>query len=208
MFNSLRKHSYEPKNRRKQMHSMQKHLSKLLFGVIILLPILLLSSMALFGGSAPLEGRTMTNVEFLENSENDLEVVFFGYVGCTYICPTSLFKIGEAIDEIKATYPDAKVGGHFVDVNAETQIHRTNEYSSSFSKSIQGVSVDHETLNDLRGDFGLNIFEMNREIDPIIHTDHFFIMEKEPDGWTVARVLANESDKNIIKQAIEEERED
>lgn len=80
------------------MYPMHDHISKFLFGTIILMPLLFLSSVALLGGSVPLEGRIMNDVEFLETSDNELEVVFFGFVGCTYICPTSLFKIGEVLD--------------------------------------------------------------------------------------------------------------
>lgn len=184
---------------------MRDHASKILFLAIIFLPVLLLSGTALYGGSVPLEGRVVDEFEFLEASENEVEIVFFGYVGCSFICPNSLFKIGATLDELKAENPDAEIGGYFVDVNAETQVQRASEYGSHFSKFIEGVNVDAETLKSLRSEFGLTVFDTNRTVDEIIHTDHFFILKKENDGWRISRVLANKSENIIIKQAIQQE---
>ena len=83
---------------------MRDHISKLLLAVVGILPMLLISGSALFGNAIPLEGENISEVDFLIESQNEVEVVFFGYVGCKYICPTSLFKIGESIDELKEDY--------------------------------------------------------------------------------------------------------
>lgn len=186
---------------------MRDHTSKLLLAAIGLLPVLLLSGSALLGSAVPLEGSSVSDFDFLENSENEVVVVFFGYVGCSYICPTSLFKIGDVVDEVKVEYPDSKLGGLFVDVNAETQIKRANEYSLGFSSSFKGVNVDQQTIKNLRSEFGLNVIDTNREIDEIIHTDHFFVLKKEQDKWSIARILANNTDQITIKNAIRQELE-
>ena len=184
---------------------MRDHTSRALLIAVVLLPVLFISGTAIYGGAVAVEGRTLDSIDFMDAAQNDFEVVFFGYVGCSYICPTSLFKIGDVLDELKSADPTLSIGGHFVDVNAEAQIQRANEYSLNFSKSIVGVNVDQEMLHGLRKEFGLNVFNTNRETDPITHTDHFFLMKKVENGWTIARVLANETNKIIIKEAIEQE---
>ena len=182
---------------------MKKTISKFALVAMTLIPIVLITGAAFLGKSSPLVDREIEDVEFLETSDNTLEVVFFGYVGCKYICPNSLFRLGDVLDDLSAQYPEAKFGGFFIDVNADTQIKRAEEYGLHFSKAIVGKNVDQIELNKLRAQFGLNIFDTNRPSDEIIHTDHFFIVQKNADTWKIEHVLANEVSEEVMSKAIE-----
>jgi|GEM_PF-1061372 len=183
---------------------MRRYIPQILLVSVILAPLFLIGGVSFISQSTPLEGKTLSHVDFLKNSQNHFEVVFFGYVGCTYICPTSLITLGEVLDEVYDEYPRAEIGGFFVDVNAETQIMRAREYGLYFSSRIEGVNTNQEELNNLRKHFGLNVIDTNRGVDEIIHTDHFYILERVEDGWKIKRVLANQTQKESMKMAIKQ----
>ncbi len=182
---------------------MKSWTPKIVFVVMTLLPVMLIAGVAFLGKSSPLIGHELNDANFLQSSENTTEVIFFGYVGCKYICPNSLFRLGEVLDELRSVYPNEKFGGFFIDVNANTQIARANEYGKHFSEEIVGKNVTIEELNALRAQFGLNIFDTGREADDLGHTDHFFIVEKHQVSWKIEKVLSNGISKEDLKTAIE-----
>lgn len=167
-----------------------------------MMPLLFIGGATFFSSTFSIEGELLSDISFLENSGNDVEVVFFGFKECSYICPTSLFTMANALDALKEIDSDLQVGGIFVDVNAASKIERTHEYVSNFSTHIVGVNTSETNLKRLRADFALNIYEVNRSVNDISHTDHFFVLKREHEGWRVAKVLANESDDQILINTI------
>lgn len=181
---------------------MREHISKLLLLVMVLLPLGLFLGASLFGRATPVTERAVSQANFLNSSPNKVEVIFFGYVGCAFICPTSLHTLGEVMDEIRDENPDASLGAYFIDVNAETQVQRAHQYSQFFSKEIVGINVSQEELNELKKMFGITVVDTNRSMDEIIHTDHFYIVRRDTDNWRIAKVLSNESNQTTIKSSI------
>lgn len=171
---------------------------------MLLIPAGLIVALPHFGNGYPLEGRIIESDLFLNESVYETEVVFFGYAGCSFICPKSLFTLGEVIDSLKVNYPDKSFGGYFVDINAETQIGRANHYSHAFSPNITGKNVGQEELEKLKKEFGLSILDDTDNSGEIFHTDHFFVVQKEGDDWKILRVLANSTTKETIYNVLEE----
>ena len=145
--------------------NMRRIIPQTLLVSVVLAPLFLIGGAAFTSKSSPIEGRILSDVDFLKDSENHFEVVFFGYVGCSYICPTSLLTLAEVLDELKKEDLELSLGGFFVDVNAETQIARAEEYGLYFSSNIKGVNTNQEKLDHLRKQFGLNVYDTNKEVD-------------------------------------------
>ena len=171
---------------------------------MIFLPLLIFLGSMLVGRSTPVENRSVHTASFLNTSANKVEVVFFGYVGCAFICPTALNTLGEVIEDVKKENPEASLGAYFVDVNAETQVRRAHQYSQFFSDDIVGVNVNKAELDQLKRLFGITVVDTNRDMNEIIHTDHFFVVKHTTDGWRIARVLSNESNKDTIKEVVDQ----
>ena len=186
----------------RESEKMRANISKILFGLTGFLPLSIIMGLAYVGDDAPVVGRVVSEAAFLETSNNKVEVVYFGYVDCAFICPTSLYTLGKAIDEILIDEPGFELGAFFVDVNAEAQIQRADEYSKYFSENIAGVNLNSTELDNLRTLFGITVIDTKREMDRIIHTDHFFIFKQEVTGWEIAKILPNTSTKEELKSAI------
>lgn len=172
-------------------------------GFIIILPGMLFVAMSYLGVRHPLEN-TFVDKEwlFLHESENTIEALFFGYAGCSFICPDALIKLGNAVDEIKADDEEAKIGGFFIDVNAALQLNRAQEYAQFFSPNIEGINATEESLKKLQRQFKISIREDKEVEGTLLHTDHFFILKKSEGRWQIARVLANDTPKHEIKQIL------
>lgn len=183
---------------------MRNQISKLLFIGVLLIPTGLIIALPYLGNGHPLEHRKVEVESLLVNSVNELEIVFFGYAGCTYICPNSLFVLGEVLDSLKLKQSTLQFGGVFIDINAETQIKRANAYSSAFSKYIIGNNVDNDELDKLRKQFGLSILKKDDGTDEIFHTDHFFVLKKKNDDWEIERVISNQTKKQVIYEVVNE----
>lgn len=182
---------------------MHTYISKILFAGILIIPSGLFVLLPYLGSGVPLEGNVVRSDAFLNGSQNEIEVAFFGYAGCSFICPRSLFTLGEVIDSLKVEYPDKRFGGTFVDINAETQVGRANQYSEAFSPYISGKNVGHEELEELKEEFGLSILDDTEQSGEIFHTDHFFVLQKRGEDWEIIRVLANSTTKLTIYNVLE-----
>jgi cytochrome oxidase Cu insertion factor (SCO1/SenC/PrrC family) len=172
---------------------------------MLIIPASLIIVLPYLGEGYPTEGRMVSGELFEEGSENDLEVVFFGYAGCSFICPKSLFVLGEVLDSLKIRYPQLKFGGYFVDINAETQIGRAHQYSGAFSEHIKGRNVNYEELEEFKQEFGLSILKEKGDTGEIFHTDHFFVLKREAEVWVIKKIIANQTRPQIIAEAIEQE---
>ena len=185
------------------MKNMKKLLPLIFPLILVLMPLLFVIANAASGKNSPVQDNIVTRAPFLSGSQNDIEIVFFGFAGCSYICPTSLFTINEVLETIKEETPELRVGAFFVDVNVNGQIQRADEYSKFFSKNIKGVNVSKSELESLKKMFGLVVYQSERIETEIIHSDHFYILKKNADTWSIAFVLPNESGQKMIKEKIE-----
>lgn len=169
-----------------------------LLSFIVILPGVLFVVMSYLGVRHPLEN-TFVDKEwaFLQESENTIETLFFGYAECSFICPNALIKLGNAIDEVKEADENVLIGGFFIDVNAALQLNRAEKYAQFFSSNIKGIDTTEESLKKLQRQFKIRIQD-----DTLFHTDHFFVLKKDNDRWEIARVLANETPKEEIKQIL------
>jgi protein SCO1/2 len=169
---------------------------------MLLVPAILFLGLSYSGYSMPVKNRDVSESVFLVESTKQYEVIFFGYVGCSFICPTALFTLGDVLEEIRNEHPEIEIGGIFVDVNAETQIRRAHEYSQYFSSTITGVNVSKSELDRLRKQFGIQVYQTADPIDMIAHTDHFFLVEKDSQRWKINEVFANQTTKQVLKKSI------
>jgi len=175
---------------------------------IFFLPGILLVVMSYFGVGHPLENTLLDEeLTFLESSDNRVEVVFFGYAGCSFICPNALIKLGSVIDDMKDKDANIPLAGVFIDVNATLQLDRAKEYAEFFSTNIRGINTTPETLETFKSAFKIRIkdtFSTNGEIK---HTDHFFVLKKKGSRWKIARVLNKNTSEANLKKIFKEELE-
>lgn len=181
---------------------MKNSFSIVLFSVVFLTPVLLFAAMSFAGQAHPLEEQGIEGVSFLDHSDKEVEVIFFGYAGCAYICPNSLIKMTKVFEDLKNEKDMDGVGLHFIDINAETQIARAEQYTGVFSEHICGHNIEVSELSRIKETFGIQVTNNNYDNSEILHTDHFFIVRNDAGSWVIDRVLSNDVSADVMKEAI------
>ena len=189
--------------------SMKKLAGVLLFAGLVILPVSLTIALSYTGVNHPVEKRVLKNYSFLDSSDNDIEVLFFGYAGCPTVCPLSLSKLAHVLESEHIRQKEINVGGMFVEVKAvhesATQDYDSiaDYYSQNFSTHIRGFTPDLATYQDLAHEFILRLHE-DKSSGRLSHTDHFFILNRTESGWIVERVLNNQVSKEQLLTILEE----
>jgi len=180
---------------------MKDILSVLLFCILLLLPASLVIGFSYFGNSHPLENKQIETPVFLDSTQHDLTIVFFGFVGCASICPNALTKVGAVLQSLEKKYPEKSVGAVFVDVREEASKNTAQKYGKKFSENIVGTHISKGDRAQLTRDFSLQIIPGNNKY-PLLHTDHFFVLRKELKGWRITRVISNSTDTVRLKKIL------
>lgn len=163
-----------------------------LFMGVWIIPVGLFLGLSLMGEKHPIEGRAIEQELFLKESKNELEVVFFGFAECSFICPKAMGKLAKVLSSIRSELPDHKFGGYFVDINASTQLERAHEYGQFFSEDIKGINVNPEELEVLKKEYSIRVLDTREQNLQLFHTDHFFVLQKEDGKWIIKRVLSDD----------------
>lgn len=174
---------------------MNKSVGIILFVLILILPVGLVIGFSYADASHPIERSVVLNDAFLKASDNDVEILFFGFAGCATVCPISLSKIADVLDSDSIKNNSKRIGGLFVEVKSTVEdtgdAGYADNYSSAFSPVIRGYTPDLATYKQLAEEFILRIYESRDESDQISHTDHFFVLSRDGDQWVIDRVLKN-----------------
>ena len=174
---------------------MNKSVGIILFVLMLILPVGLVIGFSYADASHPIERSVVLNDAFLKASDNDVEILFFGFAGCASVCPISLSKIADVLDSDSIKKNPKRIGGLFVEVKSTLEdtgdAGYADNYSSAFSPAVRGYTPDLATYKQLAEEFILRIYESRDESGQISHTDHFFILSRDGDQWVIDRVLKN-----------------
>jgi protein SCO1/2 len=182
---------------------MKNTLSILLLIVLLFLPAGLVIGYSYFGTSYPIENKQIEPPSFLATTKYDLTVVFFGFVGCASVCPHSLTKLSGVLKSLKKTYPDKSLGAVFVDVRKQADSLSAINYGDQFSNKIDGTYLPQKERAQVISDFALEVKPAD-DYAQLLHTDHFFVLEKEEESWRILRVLANSTKASEIAKVLKD----
>lgn len=183
---------------------MKKIISILLVFALLILPAGLIFGLSFLDKVHPLEGNEIKNDAFLIDSENDIELLFFGYMGCASVCPLSLAKLAGLLKSLDEANSVNRVGATFVDVLGNPDRSESLEYGLSFSKQIRGTGLCPDQFKKVGSEFNITVRPSFRDKGEYFHTDHFFLLHRKENGWAIANVLANDiSEDQLLKRVLD-----
>ncbi|UAA40530.1 SCO family protein [Paraneptunicella aestuarii] len=158
-----------------------------------LLGFLIFASMVTVVFSVPfvdLSTRKLIESPFIEQlkagSEDGSKVlVFFGYVGCGDICPTTMSILRKLmqVDKSDIAYPQVI----FIDIDRHSNTQRASEYAQQFDESFIGYFPENEELNLIKMDFGLNV---RLEGEVINHVGKVYLLQREESKWWLTKAYS------------------
>jgi len=122
------------------------------------------------------------SVPFLDTRGSSSALVFFGFRGCSDICPTTLIKLRELTNLQKNTAERTQV--FFVDIDAHSDAEQASSYASQFHLSFVGLHFDPLQLSKISYQFGLNIKVNNEQI---YHSGKTYLLRRVDDDWRLLK---------------------
>ncbi|MCC5925091.1 MAG: SCO family protein [Bacteroidetes bacterium] len=181
---------------------MSYHFTWFGFSLIIVVPVLIIW---LFGSTNSIVNREIDATELLDNSENNVEIVFFGFVGCESVCPSALLRIGEALELANSEAKDYRIGALFADINYLREFELAQRYTAGFSQGgfeIKGIHLNRAQVQQFSDTFGLRVVNEGKTLRDIQHTDHLFVLRKAGQMWVLDTILPTATPAAQIKDAV------
>lgn len=122
-----------------------------------------------------IEKEIITNFDFLQKEEKNYVLLYFGFVGCTTICPPALNEISEIYEKLDKT----KFSFYFVNLQENTPPENVELFVKVFHPDFKGVYLDKEnitkTISKLNVKYAKALFDKN----DIEHSGFLYFLEKE-----------------------------
>jgi len=123
------------------------------------------------------------NVSFLDQYGNENALVFFGFRGCSDICPMTLSILRQLIDSQQNTSQWPQV--IFVDIDATSDSAQASIFAKQFHPSFVGLHISPEELTNIAGKFGLNIKQQNNKIS---HVGKTYLLRRKIGDWSLVKI--------------------
>jgi len=120
---------------------------------------------------------------FLAQDGNESALVFFGFRGCSNVCPMTLSKLSQLINSQKnsSLWPQVI----FVDIDANSSSAQASVFAKQFHTSFVGLHISTEELTSISGKFGLNIKQQNNNIS---HLGKTYLLKRKTNEWKLVKI--------------------
>lgn len=116
------------------------------------------------------EGQLFTNTQFLDK----WTFVFFGYISCPDVCPTTMQNMNFIYDDLTTIAPNTQVILVTVDPNRDS-IENLKLYISYFNHNFKGLRAEHDVLFPFALSLGLMYAITDKEEQGITEEDNYWV---------------------------------
>jgi len=121
---------------------------------------------------------------FLAPSGAHNALVFFGFKGCSNVCPLTLAILQQLVDSLPAEVTPPQV--IFVDIDEYSSSEEASTYAKQFHQSFYGYHVPQSELPQLSAQFGLNIEQFGSEIS---HLGKTYFLQRNAQEWQLVKAF-------------------
>lgn len=118
----------------------------------------------------------------LSDLQGDVVVLYFGYTSCPDVCPTTLFDLSRAMDELSEDAEDVQVVFVTIDPEVDTP-DRIEPYLDYFDERFIGLYGTEDELKAVQDLYNVKVLRSDRgETIPgygITHTTSMFVINRE-----------------------------
>ncbi len=129
-------------------------------------------------------------VHLFDPDDSRIRIVYFGYIRCPDVCPTSLAMLAAALKDISPEQ-STKIRPMFISIDPERdEPDAAHQYAQYFHNRIEGVSAPLEITKAVADQYGV-IFRKTELEDSAIgyvvdHSSYFYFLK--PDGTLITQV--------------------
>ena len=164
-------------------------LGVLLFVLLMIIVPLLQSFLFSAHTAGKIEINQRINAPYLEDSDKELMLVFYGYVGCVKVCTPILQKLDDFYDSKEFVPYKRSVGLNFVNLMPELESHQPDSFAKSFNPQFIGRYLSHKELMNIDRTLGVFFSKNLSQPDEIDHSDHLYLIKREKNGTLILKSI-------------------
>ncbi len=152
--------------------------------------LLLAASVALFVAIPffPMETNRKVDVPFLDTVDGRYMLLFFGFPGCSQVCPMVLGDLNAIYTDYGARYKKSALRVVFVNLMLEMDPDVADIYSKAFNQDFRGFHPTEKQLEKFKRTFGL-LFSQADETGQMSHQGFTYLLRKEAGAWRLVKVM-------------------
>lgn len=174
----------------------------LLFVLFISISIMIIPTFFTKGVSRTQSDKRFELPLILKN--NEIELVFFGYSGCSEICTPRLFDLHEIYNTLEEDIKQ-KVGVVFLDISVPKDQKLPQRFAEFFNSEFKGIYLNKNILRDYTKVFNIYFAQSLIESTQYDHTANLYLVKKNKNKKEI-RYIYSAYPYNIeqIKQDIKD----
>lgn len=157
----------------------------LLMIIVPLLQIFLFSAHTM----GKIEINQRINAPYLEDSDKELMLVFYGYVGCVKVCTPILQKLDNFYDSKEFVPYKRSVELNFVNLMPELESHQPDSFAKSFNPQFIGRYLSQKELMNIDRSLGVFFSKNLSQPDEIDHSDNLYLIQREKNGTLILKSI-------------------
>lgn len=126
---------------------------------------------------------------YLQGSEKEMMLVFFGYVGCVKVCTPILQELDKLYDSKEFAKNKGNVDLMFVNLMPELEPDQPDRFAKSFNPSFKGVYLTQKQLMSLDRELGVYFSKSIGDSAQIDHSDNLYLVKKQKDGTLILKSI-------------------
>ncbi len=142
----------------------------------------------------PLTSNKAVNFHFPVEGVVQYLLVFFGYPGCSTVCPVTLKTLAHVYTDYGKIYQDEALKVVFVNLELGMTAEVSMRYAKHFHPDFLGYHLSKRQLNQLLDELGVSFFKYDGQ-EPL-HTSYIYLLERQLAGWKMKYVY---SQPNLVE---------
>jgi protein SCO1/2 len=128
--------------------------------------------------------------DFLAGVDTDTELVFWGYVGCSAICPVTLSYLSSIYKTHTAEFPGHSFGVSFVGLplpGEENSQRAVDNWAKLYNPDFKGYSLTGNEFSQALREFGVAFAPSFTNPKEVNHTGYIYLLQREEGRWVLRK---------------------
>ena len=121
-------------------------------------------------------------------SDKKIVLLFFGYVGCKYVCTPDLEAIAKMYESQAFKELKGKVDVVFVNLKPEISKDEPDLFAKSFDSDFKGVYLSKAEIQKIDRGFGLSFSDDLEDKTQLDHSDNLYVIENSTKRKLLSKI--------------------
>lgn len=153
---------------------------KIIFGILLILitfstlVITFIPSLYSNNSAGKIYKEVETNFNFLNNEKKTHVLLYFGYVGCTTICPPALNEISQIYEKLDKN----KFTVYFINLQINTPKENVDQFAKVFHKDFKGIYLNKKEISEIISKLNVRYLPSMIDNNEIDHSGFLHYLKK------------------------------